>query len=78
MSETQELEKTQEEVKSPEEVQKRYNHEFYYRNRERVLQKIECPICCGTYNYYTKSNHLKSQKHQRLQKRLENISTNIN
>ena len=44
-----------------------YNKTFYEKNKDKVLEKIICSICCGSYTYYNKSKHNKSNKHKQVQ-----------
>ena len=54
----------------------------YYRNfREKnpgiLTTKYECEVCGGSYTYYSKSNHCKTQKHQKAVEALERILAEI-
>ena len=42
---------------------KAYNKKFYENNRDKIIEKIECPICKGSYTYFNASSHKKTQKH---------------
>lgn len=38
---------------------------YYYNFYEKNKQSIICETCGGVYNYYSKSKHLKSKKHNK-------------
>lgn len=42
---------------------KPYNKKFYETHKDKVSEKIECPICKGTYTYFNSSSHKKTKKH---------------
>ena len=46
--------------------QKKYNDTFKEKNKDKVKEKIECPICFGTYTYFNKSKHNLSKRHQKF------------
>jgi hypothetical protein len=46
--------------------QKKYNKTFIEKNKDKIKEKNICDICCGSYTYYNKSKHMKSQKHIRM------------
>lgn len=43
--------------------QKQYNKNFCEKHKGRIRTKTTCDVCCGTYTYFNKSKHLKTQKH---------------
>lgn len=43
--------------------QKKYNKTFNEKHKEKLSQKLKCPVCGGEYSYYNKSKHNKSKKH---------------
>lgn len=45
--------------------QNAYNKRFQEKNADKLKENITCPICYGTYTYFNKSKHLKSQRHIR-------------
>lgn len=46
--------------------QKKYNDKFIEKNKDKVMEKKVCDICCGSYTYYNKSKHMSSAKHIKL------------
>ena len=56
---------------------KKYNQKFFEKNREKIKEKINCDICCGTYHYYSKSTHIKSQKHQKCLAKLNESANSL-
>lgn len=65
-------EKTPDELKgyithNNEEKPKLYSNKKYYENfvkkhQDKINQKIVCGYCNGSYSYFNKSQHMKSQK----------------
>lgn len=45
--------------------QNSYNKRFQEKNADKLKEHITCPICYGTYTYFNKSKHIKSQRHIR-------------
>jgi hypothetical protein len=41
-----------------------YNNKFIFKNKEKINNKIICNDCGGSYTYYNKSTHLKTNKHK--------------
>ena len=41
------------------------HRDFYYRNRDKLLEKQICQSCGGRFSKPSKATHEKSQKHQR-------------
>ncbi len=39
---------------------------FRIKNREKIMQKIDCEICGGSFSYFNKSTHKKSTKCQKV------------
>ena len=39
-------------------------NKFIDNNKEKLNEKIICPICKGSYTYFNKSTHLKTKRHQ--------------
>jgi hypothetical protein len=53
-------------------TQKEYNKKYYDLNRTKLLEKIKCINCNGSYSLATLSQHFKTKKHlSALQKELE-------
>jgi hypothetical protein len=51
-------------IKRPQDYDnKSYHKNFIMKNADKIKEKIECSICCGSYTYLNKSKHLKSKKH---------------
>jgi hypothetical protein len=46
-------------------VEKRqeYYKNFIKNNKDKVKEKIICPLCSGKYDYYNKSKHNQTIKH---------------
>ena len=42
---------------------KKYYEAFKKKHNDKINEKKICEICNGSYSYFNKSNHLKSQKH---------------
>jgi hypothetical protein len=42
---------------------KTYYNTFKEKNKEKIHQKMICPVCNGVYYYYTKSKHFTNKKH---------------
>ena len=57
----------------PENKQRFYFNQFRERNKERLKEQIECPICFGTYTYFNKTKHHKSKRHMRMVERQKKI-----
>ena len=51
-----------EEVKAEE---KEYNKN-YYEKKKQDLKSVECSVCHGTYNYYSKFKHFNSKRHKKF------------
>ena len=51
-----------------------YYNNYYHSNKTKYNQKIKCD-CNGVYNTFTKSNHLKTNKHNKY---LLSLNTNTN
>ena len=43
-----------------------YHKKFMEKNADKVKEKIICPVCCGSYTYFNKSKHIKSDRHIKL------------
>ena len=43
---------------------KEYYRNFIEKNKEKVKEKVRCPLCGGSYDYFNKSKHIKTKKHQ--------------
>ncbi len=39
---------------------------FRIRNTEKIHKKIDCEICGGSFSYFNKSTHRKSEKCQKV------------
>lgn len=69
------------------EKNKEYYLNFKNKNKDKLKEKKICPICNGNYNYYSKSVHLKTMKHQKAENllnennvemdKIENININL-
>jgi hypothetical protein len=60
--------------------QKLYFNRFLEKNKDRLREQIECPICYGTFTYFNKNKHNKSKRHLRMaekQKEKELISEDL-
>jgi hypothetical protein len=44
--------------------QKKYNDAFYKKNKDKILEKITCDLCKGSYCKNGYNNHIKTKKHQ--------------
>lgn len=58
---------------------KKYDNSVYYENfkkKHNMNEKINCDCCGGSYSYFNKSNHIKSQKHQNALKLIERYKQN--
>ena len=44
---------------------KEYNNKYYINNKSSLLNKIKCS-CGGTYNSLSRTNHLKTKKHNKF------------
>lgn len=44
---------------------KDYNTNYYINNKSSLLNKIKCD-CGGTYNSLSRTNHLKTKKHNKF------------
>lgn len=42
---------------------KKYYKNFCLKNRDKIKEKIICPVCGGSFTYYNKSHHFKTKKH---------------
>ena len=40
-----------------------YVRDFINKNKEKINESIKCEICGGSYSYFNKSRHQKSDKH---------------
>lgn len=45
---------------------KGYLKKFIAKNKDKINEKIECPICYSTYSYFNKSKHYKTKRHIKL------------
>jgi protein-arginine kinase activator protein McsA len=45
------------------EQRKKYYLKFKEVNKDKIKEKIICPKCNGTYDYFNKSKHEKTKKH---------------
>lgn len=45
---------------------KGYLKKFIAKNKDKINEKIECPICYSTYSYFNKSKHCKTKRHLKL------------
>lgn len=43
-----------------------YYATFKAKNEAKLKEKHICPVCFGTYGYYSKSTHIKTRMHQRI------------
>lgn len=50
-----------------------YIKKFIANNKEKIKEKVECPVCGGRYDYFNKSRHCKSAKHLKQKKILEDL-----
>jgi hypothetical protein len=50
--------------------QKKYNKNFCVRHCEKIHKKTDCDVCGGSYTYFNKSKHHKSQRHLKMMARL--------
>jgi hypothetical protein len=46
--------------------QKKYNRKFCETHSEKIHAKTECEICGGSFTYFNKSKHLKTQRHLKM------------
>jgi len=53
-----------------------YYQRFREKNTEKIKEKVECCICGGSYDYFNKSQHKKSNKHLMALMRKYNININ--
>lgn len=57
---------SEESIKILEEEEKKlsklYYNEFKERNKDKINEKVDCPICGGNYTYFNKSRHLKTKR----------------
>lgn len=51
-----------------------YSKNYYQSNKDKYNQKIKC-CCNGTYSTFTKSNHLKTNKHNKY---ILSLNANVN
>jgi len=60
-----------------EELIKKTSYEkFKEKNNDKIKNKIECDVCRFKYTYYSKYNHLKSQKHLNALRLIEEFDKN--
>jgi hypothetical protein len=55
-------------------VYKRDSKKHYQTFKEKHVFTIDCDVCGGTYNYYSKYTHVKSKKHTNCVKIMEKKS----
>jgi hypothetical protein len=48
---------------TPLKYNKVHYEKFKNKNKDKINEKIECPICLGSYTYFNKSSHNKLKKH---------------
>lgn len=53
---------------------KKYNNDYYAKNRETILIKVSCG-CGGSYHKLSKSTHLKSNRHKKFE--AETMTNNL-
>lgn len=53
-------------------IKKNYIKKFIEKNKERIKEKTECPICYSTYTYFNKSKHIKTKRHLKCLEKLNN------
>jgi len=47
---------------------------FIEKNKDKIKEKIQCPICYSSYTYFNKSKHYKTKRHLLI----ESIKNNAN
>ena len=40
-----------------------YHKQYYNNNKNNKSVSVNCEICQGSYNYYSKANHFKTKRH---------------
>jgi hypothetical protein len=45
--------------------QNKYNKRFQEKHKDKIKEKLDCPICYGTYTYFNKSKHNQSVRHKK-------------
>ena len=57
---------SEESIKILEEEEKKlgklYYNDFKERNKDKINEKVDCPICGGNYTYFNKSRDLKTKR----------------
>lgn len=43
-----------------------HRQKFLEKNKEKIKEKVQCPICYSTYTYFNKSKHFKTKRHLTL------------
>jgi len=66
-------EKKEESDKPKKYNQKKYYNTFVIKNKDKIIEKQQCDICCGSYTYYNKSKHYKSNRHLKMANKLNLI-----
>ena len=59
---------------------KEYSINFITTHKEKIKEKILCPICYSSYTYFNKSKHNKTKRHLTLLnvKNTKNVVINLN
>ena len=52
------------------EKRKQYNNAFMNKNKDKIVEQVECPLCKGHYTYYNKSRHNKTARHKSFSNKL--------
>lgn len=53
-------------ILTPKEIKAIYNKTYYNKNKDKYIERsknLDCEICRGSYNYYSKSRHIRSKRH---------------
>ena len=51
---------------------------FLNKNKDKIKEKIICPLCFGSYTYFNKSVHIRTKRHLRMEENKQNNKTIIN
>ncbi|HEY9705370.1 MAG TPA: hypothetical protein V6C58_23225 [Allocoleopsis sp.] len=49
-------------IETHKKTRKDYYKTFYEKNKDRIHEKKTCEFCNGSYDYFNKSQHMKSLK----------------
>lgn len=44
---------------------RKYHCNFKEKHKDKINEKVICPICYGSYSYFNKSSHCKTKRHLR-------------